>query len=359
MKVALIYDRVNKWGGAEQVLLALHKIFPEAPLFTSVYNKESALWAKDFNIRTSFLQNFPRAKVSHELYAILMPIVFESFNFDEFDVVISVTSEAAKGIITKPKTLHICLCLTPTRYLWSGYEEYFENELLRFFTRPAVWYLRMWDKIACNRPDFYIAISKKIQKRIKEYYKRDSVVIYPALFKSIKSMKKKSGDYFLIVSRLVGYKRIDLAIAAANKLSLPFKIAGEGFEFKRLSQMAGETIEFLGQISDDELDTVFSKAKALVFPGIEDFGLVMVEAQAHGVPIIAFRGGGALEIIKEGITGEFFDEQMVESLSDKLANFDESRYNSSNCVKNAEGFSIARFEKEFRKYFEEKVREYF
>src|ERR1035437_3756793 len=179
MKVALVYDRVNKWGGAERVLLALHKIFPEAPLFTSVYNAESAAWAKVFDVRTSFLQNFPKAKTAHELYAVLMPLAFESFNFDNFDLVISVTSEAAKGIITKPSTLHICYCLTPTRYLWSGYNDYFKSSIFKLISKPLVSYLRFWDKIAAKRPDEYIAISIEVKNRIKKYYKRDSEVVYP------------------------------------------------------------------------------------------------------------------------------------------------------------------------------------
>src|ERR1035437_5789981 len=181
MKVALVYDRVNKWGGAERVLLAFHKILPQADLYTSVYNKEKASWAKVFNVKTSFLQNFPFAKSSHQLFATLMPVAFESLNFDGYDLVISVTSESAKGIITKPGTLHICYCLTPNRYLWSSYNDYFKNRLLRFFSKPAVLYLRTWDKIASQRPDEYIAISTAVKNRIKKYYERDSVIIYPPL----------------------------------------------------------------------------------------------------------------------------------------------------------------------------------
>src|SRR3990167_8750422 len=153
MKVALVYDRVNKWGGAERVLLALHKIFPDAPLYTSVYDERKAAWEKVFRVKTSFLQNFPFASENHEYYALLMPLAFESFSFDEYDLVISVTSEAAKGIITKPGTRHICYCLTPTRYLWSGYDEYFKNSFFRFISKPIILYLRLWDKKAAKRPD--------------------------------------------------------------------------------------------------------------------------------------------------------------------------------------------------------------
>src|SRR3989338_4440016 len=194
MKVALVYDRVNKWGGAERVLLALHKIFPDAPLYTSVYDNDKAPWAKVFKIKTSFLQNFPFASQNHEFYAPLMPLVFESFSFDEYDLVISVTSEAAKGILTKPQTKHICYCLTPTRYLWSGYEDYFKNPILRFISKQVVFYLRFWDKIASQRPDVLIAISKEVQKRIKKYYDRDSSIIYPPLMLNASNLTHFSGD---------------------------------------------------------------------------------------------------------------------------------------------------------------------
>ena len=351
MKVALVYDRVNKWGGAERVLLALHKIFPKAPLYTSLYNKKTAKWAESFNIQTSFLQNFPLAKSYHELYALLMPIAFESFNFDEYDLVISVTSEAAKGIITKPGTTHICYCLTPTRYLWSGYEDYFKNPIFRLFSKPAVSYLRSWDKIASQRPDRYIAISTEVRKRIKKYYDRESTTIYPPLTlidKDIEDIRFSRGDYFLVVSRLTNfYKRVDLAIKACNYLKLPLKIVGSGRDESNLKKMAGPTIEFLGNLTDEKLSFYYKNSKALIFPGLEDFGLVMAEAQSFGKPVIAFRGGGALDIIKEGITGEFFENQTAESLIKVLEKFNNKSYNSSLCKENSLRFSFENFRKDF------------
>src|ERR1035437_6994117 len=276
MKTALVYDRVNKWGGAERVLLALHKIFPEAPLYTSVLNIEKAPWAKVFDVKTSFLQNFPKASTSHEFYAPLMPIAFEGFNFDQYDLVISVTSESAKGIITNPKTLHICYCLTPTRYLWSGYNDYFRSSVFRFLSKPVVSYLRFWDKIASQRPDEYIAISSEVKKRIKKYYGRDSEIIYPPLMLEVDSQSdlRVSGDYFLVVSRLTNfYKRVDIAIKACNQLKLPLKIVGEGADFENLNRIAGPTVEFLGNLTDEKLSFYYKNCKALIFPGLEDFGL--------------------------------------------------------------------------------------
>lgn len=356
MKVALVYDRINKWGGAERVLLALHKIFPKADLYTSVYNREKASWAKVFNVKTSFLQNFPLAKSSHQLYAVLMPIAFESLSFDGYDLVISVTSESAKGIITKPGTLHICYCLTPNRYLWSSYNDYFKNPLLRFFSKPAVLYLRAWDKVAAQRPDEFIAISTAVGNRIKKYYGRDSVIIYPPLqISDIRyqiSDKTKDADYFLIVSRLerISYKKIDIAIKACNELKLPLKIVGTGKGEKKLKKLAGPTVEFLGQLTDKKLSYYYKNCRALIFPGIEDFGLVMVEAQSFGKPVIAFRGGGALDIVKEGITGEFFDRQTSEALEKVLVKFKDSSYNSKLCRENAQRFSFEKFESDLKRF---------
>ena len=354
MKVALVYDRVNKWGGAERVLLALHKIFPKADLYTSVYNPQRAIWAKVFKIRTSFLQNFPNSKSSHESYAALMPIAFESFDFSEYNFVISVTSEAAKGIITKPGTTHISYILTPTRYLWSAYDIYFKNSVLRIISKPVISYLRKWDKIAAQRPDEIIAISTEVKERIKKYYGRNSNIIFPPL--SISSEPNSArGEYFLLVSRLVPYKKVDIAIDAFNDLGLHLKIVGSGWEENNLKRKAKENIEFVKNLTDSQLSTYYQNCKALIFPGLEDFGLTMVEAQGFGKPVIAFRGGGALEIVKEGITGEFFDEENKESLKKVVENFDGKRYNDKLCRQNAERFSFAVFKKEFLKLVKNKV----
>lgn len=354
MKIALVYDRVNKWGGAERVLLALNKIFPKAPLFTSVYNRKTAPWADIFDIKTSFLQKYPHAVSNHELYPYMMPMAFERFNFDGYDLVISVTSEAAKGIITGPNTKHICYCLTPTRYLWSGYEEYFKNIPLRVASKPVVSYLRKWDKQAAKRPDVMVAISKEVQGRIKKYYERDSVIVYPPVIlgskdASLETRRRKSKNYFLIVSRLskfTQYKRVDLAIEACNRLKLPLVIVGTGGWKKELEKIAGPTITFVGEISDDELKKYYANCRALLFPAVEDFGLVVVEAQAFGKPVIALRKGGALDTVHEGKTGIFFDEQSVEALVDALKVFQGMKFDPKDARKYAEKFSEQNFKKE-------------
>jgi glycosyltransferase involved in cell wall biosynthesis len=351
MKTALVYDRVNKWGGAERVLLALHKLFPDAPLYTSVYNEGQAKWANVFNIKSSFLQNFPNIISNHESYPFLMPIAFEQFNFDDYDLVISMTSEAAKGIITRPGTKHLCYCLTPTRYLWSGYDDYFKNPIFKFFSHPAVSYLRTWDKISSNRPDFYIAASSEVKKRIKKYYGLESEVIYPPLSindeKSINDKKRAKGDYFLVVSRMVPYKRIDLAIEACNELRLPLKIIGSGKEENSLRKIAGPTIEFLGNITDEQLIEYYIHAKALIHPGIEDFGLTILEAQKFKKPVIALKAGGALETINEGKTGLFFDSQDKESLLQKIKELDNYSFKDEEFSKQVEKFSFSKFKSNF------------
>jgi len=353
MRVALVYDRVNKWGGAERVLLALHEIFPDAPLYTAVYHPETAPWAKDFQVIPSFLNKFPLDKRKHEDYPFLMPLAFESFNFDEYDIVISVTSEAAKGIITKPKTLHLCYCLTPTHYLWSHYEDYFQNRAFRFLTKPIVKYLRTWDLIAAQRPDVYLAISQNVQNRIKQYYGRDSEVIYPPVnLDQWSPTDEKPEDYFLIVSRLVSYKRVDLAIEVFNQLQWSLKIIGDGREKKRLKKIARGNIEFLGELTDGELLSYYQKSRAVIFPHEEDFGLVPLEAQASGRPVIAYRKGGALETVVEGETGLFFEPQTRAALAKALKRLEKMKFKPEAYQENLAKFSQARFKKEFKKRVE-------
>lgn len=359
MKIALVYDRVNKFGGAERVLLSLHKLFPDAPLYTSVYDSLKAPWAKQFStVYTTFLQSIPFAKGNHELLAPLMPLAFESFSFDDYDVVVSVTSEAAKGIRTKPHTVHICYCLTPTRYLWSGYEEYFPTPLFRIFTYPIVFYLKWWDKHAATRADMMIAISHEVRQRIETYYNIKPHVIYPPADLPGETTPQTEGkypdseNYLLIVSRLVPYKRIDLAIKACNNLGLPLKIIGTGSQKKELQKIAGPTIEFLGNLTDAEIVNFYTHCKGFLFPGKEDFGITIIEAQQHGKPVLAYRGGGALETIVEGKTGMFFDKQTITSLEQALQKFVKMRYNSDACRKNAEKFREERFLAEFQQVVE-------
>lgn len=347
MKVAIVYDRVNKWGGAERTLLAFHEIFPDAPLYTSVYDPEGAPWAKVFPVvRTSFLQKIPFAKTNHEFLPFLMPVAFEFFDFTGFDLVISVSSEAGKGIITKPETKHINYCLTPTRYLWSGYEEYFRDPVLKFTSVPIVNYLKSWDKIAGQRPDKMIAISTDVQKRIKKYYGRNSIIIFPPV--DIKwRIKEKNRKHYLLVSRLdYGYKKVDLAINAFNQLGRPLVIVGTGKELGKLRRMAKKNIKFVGKVSEKQLTEYYSGAKALIMPQEEDFGIVAVEAQGYGVPVIAYNKGGASDTVINGKTGILFRDQTVKSLMDAVKKFEKSKFLVDNLYVNAKKFSKENFKRQ-------------
>lgn len=350
MKVAIVYDRVNKWGGAERVLLALHKMYPGAPLFTSVYDSKSASWARVFpKVYTSFLQKVPFAKSNHEYLAPFMPFAFRSFDFSGYDVVISVTSEFAKAIRTGRGTTHICYCLTPTRYLWSGYGEYFNNRAFGFLSKPMVSYLRKIDLISAKKPDIMIAISGEVKKRIKKYYKRNSLIVFPPVNLGFKK-KTSSNRNYLLVSRLdYGYKKVDLTINAFNRLGLPLIIVGTGREEGRLKSMANNNIRFAGRITEKRLADYYSSSRALIMPQEEDFGIVAVEAQSYGLPVIAYKKGGALDTVKDGITGTFFDAQTVHSLTKSILRFEKMRFKADNLFTNAKKFSLKNFERNFAK----------
>jgi len=358
MKVALVYDRVNKWGGAERTLLALHEIFPDAPLYTSVYDPKKAPWAKVFpKVIPSFLQKIPILHNHHELLGFLTPVAFETFNFDEYDLVISVTSEAAKGIVTKPETRHVCYCLTPTRYLWSGYEEYLNNPpaklswipFYKLMSWPFLTYTKFWDKVAAQRPDDYIAISSAVKDRIKKYYGRGSKIIFPPVdinkFGDLKiKPHKEDGDYYLFFSRLIPYKKADLAIKAFNKLGKNLVVVGSGSEKNKVTKLAKKNIKFIDYLSDEELAGYYKGAKALVFPGEEDFGIVMVEALTAGTPVIAYGKGGSRDIVKDGENGILFDQQSVGGVVNAIERFEKLRIGRTKVIVN---FSKARFQREF------------
>ena len=360
MRIALVYDRVNKIGGAERVLETLHEIWPEAPLYTAVYWPQGAPWADNFKVIPSFLNKWPLAKEHHEFYPWLTPLALESFDFSEFDVVLSVTSAEAKGIMTKPRTLHLCYCLTPTRYLWSGYREYFKNKLRKFLAEPIVDYLKGWDKVAAQRPDFYLAISQEVQQRIKKYYQRESEIIYPPLdIKKWQAGKRTTNkSFFLVVSRLVPYKRVDIVVKAFNQLGWPLKIIGLGSEMEELKRISKSNIEFLGQLTDQELLSYYQDCRALIFPQVEDFGLVPLEAQSCGKPVVAFRGGGALETVIDKKTGTFFYPQTTKALIKKLKEFKINDYRAEDCRENAERFDKEIFKKKFRQLVEEKYKDF-
>lgn len=364
MKVALVYDWINIFGGAERVLLTLHNLFPQAPLFASVYDKRRTPWANVFEIKTSFLQKIPSASYHHELFPYLTPIAFENMDFTGFDLVISVTSSDAKGIITKPGCLHICYLLTPTRYLWSHQDFYLSNPVLKFISSPIVSYLKRWDRVSKTRPDYLIAISKTVKERIRKYYQIQAEVIYPPVslgkFFNRKTVLS-SGNYFLVVSRLVPFKRVELVVNAFNKLRLPLVIVGTGRQEIFLKSIACSTITFVKNLTEDDLISYYQNCRALILPSEEDFGMVSVEAQAAGKPVIAFDQGGARETIKEGITGVFFKEQTTNSLIKTLSLFKNLEFSQDACRENSKRYSETIFKAKFteiiRKYYKKYIKD--
>lgn len=343
MKIALVHDDLVQWGGAERVLEVLSELFPEAPIYTIVYDKDNEILKEKFNskkIITSFIQKIPGWKKIYKPSFFLHPIAFEQFDFTEFDIVISQTTRFAKSIITKPETKHVCFCHTPPRFLWG-----FSGEKKHWYFN----YFRKYDKVSSYRVDNWIAGSKNAQNRIKDIYGFDSKVIYPFVdeerFKDVKSF---DGGYLLVVSRLNAYKKVDLVIKAADKLRIPLKIVGVGPEMGNLQKIAGNNVEFLGRQNEKMLTFIMSGCKALVIAGEEDFGLTSLEAQALGKPVIAFKKGGAVETVIEGQTGYLFEEQTIESLVESLNLLEKDGYNSNRCLTQAKQFSKEKFMKEFQ-----------
>lgn len=361
MKVAIIYDHINKMGGAERVLLALHELWPDAPIFTAVYDKRGATWADNMDVRPTWLNHIPFAKNHHEFFPWLTPCAIESMDLRGYDIVISVTSSDAKAVITGPDTLHVCYCLTPTRYLWSGRDQYEKRPGFGMLDGISLWFLsrirpalETWDKIASTRPDRYIAISHHVEQRIKKYYGRDTdTVIYPPVDCDTFVPRKgtRTGSGYLFVSRLVPYKRADLVVDAFNDLGLPLTIIGEGNQKRRLMHRANANIHFVsGHLTDTELARYYQTCRAFIFPGDEDFGIVAAEAQACGKPVIAYRDSGIAEIVQDGRTGILFDVQSKDAVETAVLQSQKTVFDMKACRKNAERFTKEVFKKKFYSY---------
>jgi len=368
LKVALVHDFLVQYGGAEKVLESLCEMFPEAPIYTLLYDKKKMRGKfKNKEIHTSFLQKFPAFLKNRRRYLLpFMPTAPETFDLRDYDLVVSSSGAWSKGIITKLNTIHIAYIHSPMRFAWD-YNGKYVNEIgkkgIHFFIRAMLNYIRVWDRQAADRPDYLIANSEYTRERIKKYYRRNSRVIYPPVSSVILSEVKQSEEsrvnntsyklqatsYFLIVSRLSAYKKVDLAVEAFNKLGFPLIVIGEGEQEKYLRKIAGKNIKILGWQNDETLAKYYAGARAFIFPSEDDFGITMVEAMNHGVPVIAFRKGGAKEIIQDGINGEFFNAQTPEVLADGVRRFmeNEKKYNSEIIKKSAEKFSEKRFKDSF------------
>ncbi len=360
MRVAIVHDWLNQVGGAEQVLEALVALFPGAPIYTSIYDAQRMPAAyRTWDIRPSFMQRLPGVSRHHQWYLMLYPLAFESFDLTSYDLVISNKSAFCHGVVTAAEARHLCYCLTPTRFVWM-YESYCQREGIGrgadALLRLVIPWLRLWDQAASQRVDRYVAISSVVRERIRKFYRRDSEILYPPVdVASLRPTNEPADDYFLIVSRLVPYKRIDLAVDAFTRLGLPLWIAGDGRDRKALERRAGPTVRFLGRVSAEERTRLLQRCRALIFPGLEDFGLTPVEAMACGRPVIAFGGGGALDTVINGETGLFFAEQTADSLMEAIGRFQAADFDPAACRAQAERFSQEEFARRMRELVEQEM----
>jgi glycosyltransferase involved in cell wall biosynthesis len=352
MRVALVHDWLTGMRGGEKVLEAFCELFPEAEIFTLFYFKGTvSARIESHKIHTSFLQPFALKKWYRYLLP-LMPAAVESLNVKDFDLVISSSHCVAKGVKPALGAKHICCCLSPMRYIWDRQEDYFGKQASRFPLSFIISCLRNWDKSSASRGHHFIAISQFVGKRIEKCYNRQSEVIYPFIEASRFSKAEKIGDYYLVVSAFAPYKRIDIAIEACNQLKLPLKIIGDGQQEARLRKLAGKTVEFLGWQSDKQVRRYLSGCKALLFCGVEDFGIVPLEAMASGRPVIAFGAGGVMETVVEGVTGRFFPQQTASSLSETLLGFEKEidKFDSSLIQQHVAKFDKSIFMENFKSF---------
>lgn len=358
MKVALVHDYLVQDGGAERTLLALHELFPEAPIFTLFYDPdESHAKFRELDVRCSRLNRLPFAPQSYQWYLAFMAQATEAFDLSDFDLVISSSSSFAKGVIAAPHALHISYCHTPTRFLWQerlGYvNELPQPKLIKWLLPPFLHRLRQWDRLAAERPDVFVTNSKISQSRIARYYRREAHVIHPPV--DVKNLQPMAGpgQYWLTGGRLVAYKKFDLVVRALAELDLPLKIFGTGPELEKLCRLAGPKTEFLGRINDEIKVELYQHAIAFLHPHMEDFGMTAVESMAAGRPVIAYGKGGAAETMLDGITGKFLETSSVEDLVDAIKQFDSSLYAPDQLRAHAEQFSKERFLNEMGMFVKE------
>lgn len=364
-RVALAHDYLNQYGGAERVVEVLHRIYPDAPVFTSIYDPDSMPPDyRSWDIRTSFLQHAPAIHRNHQPYLPLYPVAFKFLRVNgDYDVLLSSSSAWGKGVSADPALLHICYCHSPMRFAWD-FDHYAERERMDGFSRklvqPILKRLRNWDRATARRVDHFIANSQTVQRRIEEFWGRESTVIHPPVDTGQVEPAASSdiGDYYLLISRLVPYKRFDLVIEAANRLAIPLKIVGDGRARAELEAMAGPTVEFVGRVSDEERNRLFARCRAAIFPAEDDFGIGQVEVQAAGRPVIALDRGGAQETVLDGETGVLFSPQTVDGLAEAVERFSRLEFSTERIVQHAEQFSRGRFESEIESFVADRYSEH-
>jgi glycosyltransferase involved in cell wall biosynthesis len=351
MKVALAHDYLNQNGGAEKVLEHFHDMFPDAPIYTSMYDPKLMPQAyRSWDIRTSFMQRLPMVSTRHQAYLMAYPIAFETFDLGGYDVVISNSSAFCKGVVTGPNTLHISYCLTPMRWVWR-YREYVERERLGMVTRtllpPLIHYLRVWDAGASSRVDKYVAISTAVAARIRKYYRREAEIIYPPVDCQQFDAPGPPGDYYMTVGRLTPYQRKDLIVDAFRELGLPLKVVGDGRDRARLQARATPNIEFMGRVDDATLRNLYANCRGYIISAEEDFGICPVESQAAGRPVVAYAAGGALDTVVDGETGVHFWDQTPGGLIAAVRRFESMSFDPDRIRQHAERFSARVFRERF------------
>lgn len=343
-RIAIVHDYLNQMGGAERVVGVMHKLFPEAPVFTTIVDRDKLLpELRDAEIKTTWMQHIPNILRDFKLYFWLYPFAVRSINLKNYDIIISSSSAYAKGIRKPKHAVHVCYCHSPMRFAWN-FDGYMENvKVSRLRKMAAKWLtlpLRLWDKSNSKHVDRLIANSSIVKERIGKFYGMESTIIYPPVeVERFSVSKEEPGDYFLVVSRLASYKKIDLAIEACSRLGRKLLIIGDGDDRKRLEELAGPSVQFLGRRSDEEVVRYMQGCRALLFPGLEDFGITPLEANACGRPVIAFQAGGALDTIKPGLNGLFFSEQSAEDLAEAITTFDKQQWNPHLIREHAETFN--------------------
>lgn len=361
MNVALAHDHLNQIGGAEQVLVEFHRLYPAAPVYTLLYDRRAVgSYFKGWDVRTSFVERLPGGSRFFKWYLWLMPTAVEQFDLSPYDLVVTSASALIKGVVVKPSTTNICYCHTPTRYLWSDTHQYTSElpqpGIVKKVLPLLLTRLRQWDFVAAQRVDHFVANSRFVAARIAKYYRREAHVIYPPVKVADYHTLAQPEDYFLLISRLRPYKRVDLAIRAFNKLGLPLKIIGSGEQEAELRALAKPHITFLGQVSEADKAYHLARCRALIHPQEEDFGITVVEAMASGRPVIAYRSGGALETVQEGVTGKFFAEQTWEALADAVIRFRYEQYDPHVIQAAAQAYSSERFAEEWKSYVRKVVK---
>ncbi len=346
MRVALVHDYLNQYGGAERVLEALHQLYPDAPIFTSIYDADVMPdHYREWDIRTSFMQSLPGWRKHFRRYFLLYPSAFESFDLSDYDLIISSSSAYAKGIIPRPGAVHVCYCHTPMRFAWRT-RDYVAREQIAGLQGAILPFLltfmRLWDVTTNARVDAFVANSREVAGRIRRYYGRSATVIPPPVVLP-PTMPLPAGDFYLAGGRLIPYKRIELIVEAFTHLRLPLKIFGDGRDRARLERMARPNVEFLGWVDEPTRHELFARCRAFIFPGEEDFGITPLEAMAAGRPVIAYGAGGALETVIEGVTGRFFYEPSAAALAAAVAASHMDVYDPVAIRQYAEGFGLDLF----------------